>query len=137
MGSIRPHLGFFNSVCTALPESNERQPFHFFRIFSKYFTASHAYVNWKKTFSFTTHLHGEERAFIDPRYYDRVMPMNVPVEALVKAVIVGDFERAQQLGLLEVAPEDFALPTFVCPSKIEMVEIMENGLHRFALETLI
>jgi len=34
----------------------------------------------------------------------------------------------EQLGILEVAPEDFALCTYICPSKIEFGEIIEHGL---------
>ena len=64
------------------------------------------------------------------------MPFNIPTSLLIKAVLAEDFERAVELGLLEVAPEDFALPTFVCPSKIEMVEIMGKALRRFASQLL-
>jgi Na+-transporting NADH:ubiquinone oxidoreductase subunit A len=140
MGEISPFLGFFHSTCTALMESNKRQPLHFLRAGWDKYTASRAYLSaffpFKKQIAFNTLLHGEERAFVDPNVYDRVMPLKIPTALLVKAVIAGDFERAEEFGLLEVAPEDFALPTFVCPSKIEMVEIIENGLQRFSAESL-
>ncbi len=136
MGKIQPFLGFFDSVCSSIIESEERQPLHFFRFFTKYFTFSKTYFSRQKIFGFTTHLHGEERPFIDSLAYDRVMPLKIPTVPLVKAIIAENFERAEALGLLEVAPEDFALSTFVCPSKVEMVEIVENGLHRFATDVL-
>lgn len=60
--------------------------------------------------------------------------MRIPTMQLVKAVLAEDFELAERLGLLEVDSEDFALPTFVCPSKVEMVEIMKQGIHRYAKE---
>ena len=46
---------------------------------------------------------------------------------LIKAVLAEDFETAEFLGLLEVDSEDFALPTFVCPSKMEMSDIIKKG----------
>ena len=62
------------------------------------------------------------------------MPMRIPAIALVKAIASEDFELAEQLGLLEVAPEDFALPTFIDPSKNEMVDIVRTGMRRYAAE---
>jgi Na+-transporting NADH:ubiquinone oxidoreductase subunit A len=53
---------------------------------------------------------------------------------LVKSVMAEDFELAETLGLLEVDGEDFALPTFVCPSKMEMTEIMKAGIKQHAKE---
>ncbi|OGN64186.1 MAG: NADH:ubiquinone reductase (Na(+)-transporting) subunit A [Chlamydiae bacterium RIFCSPHIGHO2_12_FULL_49_9] len=136
MGEAKDFLGFSHSICCAIEKSSKREVLHFLRIGEDRYTASRTYFSFRKFFSFNTLLHGEERAFIDPNVYDRVMPIQVPTALLVKAVIAEDFERAEALGLLEVAPEDFALPTFVCPSKIEMVEIIENGLKRHAADSL-
>jgi len=47
-----------------------------------------------------------------------------------------DFDLAEELGFLEVAPEDFALATFVCPSKMEMIGIIEKGLKEYAVDVL-
>ena len=55
---------------------------------------------------------------------------------LVKAVMAEDYELAESLGLLEVVGEDFALPSFVDPSKIEMGEIIDKGLKRYAADVL-
>jgi Na+-transporting NADH:ubiquinone oxidoreductase subunit A len=59
------------------------------------------------------------------------MPMNIPTMFLLKAAISKDFEQAEQLGLLEVIGEDFALPAFVCPSKIEMPAIIDQTLKEY------
>lgn len=134
-------LGFHHTSFVALPENTSRELFHFFRPgFGKY-TATRAYFsgligNSGKKYEFTTNQHGEHRAFIDGMIYDEVMPMNVPTMHLVKAVVSEDFDSAQELGLLEVAPEDFALATFICPCKIEMVDIMKKGLKDYAAEML-
>ena len=49
-------------------------------------------------------------------------------------MLAEDYDLAELLGLLEVDSEDFALPTFVCPSKMEMTEIIKNGIKRYASE---
>ena len=78
--------------------------------------------------------HGERRAFVIGSPYEKVVPLSINPMLLVKSVLAEDYEEAERLGLLEVAPEDFALPTFVCPSKIEMMEIVRKGLKRHAAE---
>lgn len=137
--SLIESLSLEHSCVSVLKENESREFLHFFRPgFNKY-TASGAYLSGHlsgKLFSFTTSQHGEERAFIDAEVYDRVMPMRIPTLNLVKSVLCEDFERAQELGLLEVDAEDFALATFVCPSKIEMVQIMKEGLSKYAMELL-
>lgn len=133
------HLGFYDTILSAIPENLEKQEFlHFFRLGLHKYTASRTYFSRlkKKLYDFTTNQHGEERPFITGSPYDKVMPLPVNTMMLVKAVMAEDFELAETLGLLEVAPEDFALPTFVDPSKIEMVEVIRNGLNQYSKEVL-
>jgi Na+-transporting NADH:ubiquinone oxidoreductase subunit A len=134
-------LGFSDYVFCVIPENQEREFLHFFRLGTDKYTFSRAYLsghfnNADKDYAFTTNQHGEHRAFIDGTLYDKVMPLNIPTMHLVKAVMAEDFELAEKLGLLEVVSEDFALPTFVCPSKMEMTEIMKQGLERYSKEVL-
>lgn len=81
-------------------------------------------------------MHGEERAFVDGAIYDRVMPLPIETMLLVKMLLTEEYEKGEALGLLGVHPEDFALPTYVCPSKIEMTEIVKEGLKAYALQYL-
>lgn len=127
-------MGFFHRVFCVVPElSKKRELFHFMRLGRRHFSTTRAYFpKWrKKEYPFTTHQHGEERAFVDATLYDKVMPMRIPVMHLIKAFLAEDYEKAEELGLLEVVPEDFALPAFVCPSKIEMMQIVEEGLKAY------
>lgn len=134
-------LGYYDNVFCALPENVEREFMHFFRLGLDKYTFSKAYLSGhfdtaNKEYDFTTNQHGEHRAFIDSSLYDKVMPLDVPTMLLVKAVMAEDFELASTLGLLEVDSEDFALPAFVCPSKIEMPDIIKRGLEQYAKEVL-
>lgn len=134
-------IGFYHTVFCAIPENVHREILHFFRLglhkfsFSKAYFSGHA-DNSERVYDFTTNQHGEHRAFIDPTLYDKVMALNIPTMQVVKAVMAEDYDLAEELGLLSVAPEDFALPTFVCPSKMEMTEIIKNGLAEHASEVL-
>ena len=66
--------------------------------------------------------------------YDRVLPMDILPEYLIKAIIAGDIDRMEQLGIYEVAPEDFAICEFVCSSKMELQRIVREGLDMLRRE---
>jgi len=135
-------LGFSAHAFCAIPENNSREFAHFFRLGVNKYSCSRAYLSGHRNHSnqqydFTTNQHGEHRPFIDSSLYDKVMPLDVPTMLLVKAVMAEDFDLAISLGLLEVDSEDFALPTFVCPSKMEMCEIIKEGLKTLAKEVTL
>lgn len=135
------YLGYDDTVFCVVPENTKREFLHFFRLGSDKYSFSRAYLtghldNSHREYEFTTSLHGEHRPFIDGTLYDKVMPLDISTIHLVKAVMAEDYELADQLGLLEVDSEDFALPSFVCPSKMEMVEIIKQGLRKYADDVL-
>lgn len=125
-------LGWGHTVAFSLPTAPKRRFLHFFRLSSP-FTATRTYRSQP---TFSTLAHGEERAFIDPNIYDKVMPLRVPTVPFLKALMTAQYETAEQLGLLEVAPEDFALPAYICPSKVDMIPLVENALLAHARELL-
>jgi Na+-transporting NADH:ubiquinone oxidoreductase subunit A len=138
---IDDFLGFYDYVFAVIPENTKREFLHFFGIGSDKYTFSRAYAtghfdNRDREYDFTTNQHGEHRSFIDSTLYDKVMPLEVPTMLLVKAVLAEDYDLADSYGLLEVDSEDFALPTFVCPSKMEMTEIIKKGLKQYSKEIL-
>jgi Na+-transporting NADH:ubiquinone oxidoreductase subunit A len=138
---IQDYLGPDDYVFCAIPEDVEREFLHFFRLGLNKYSHTRAYLsghlnNKNREYDFTTSQHGEKRAFIDPAPYDSVMPLSIPTMELVKAVMSENYELADDLGFLEVHPEDFALPTFVCISKIDMVNIIRDGLKAHAIEML-
>ncbi len=126
-------LGFAHYAFSAIPEYEDRK-FLYFMLpgfnrysFSRAYPSGH-FSNANSTYDFTTSLHGEPRPFVDATLYDKVMPMRIPTMHLTKAILAEDYPLAETYGLLEVDSEDFALATFVCPSKMEMTEIIKNGL---------
>jgi Na+-transporting NADH:ubiquinone oxidoreductase subunit A len=139
--TIDGFLGFYHSQLTLLPEGDEPK---FFITegwaspgFDK-FSASRSFPAWlmpNKKFDMDTNQNGEERAFVMSGQYERVFPFDIYPVHLIKAILVNDIDAMEQLGLYEVAPEDFALCEFVCTSKINSQNIVRTGLDILKKET--
>ena len=87
-----------------------------------------------KPFEFDARIKGGHRAMILSEEYDKVFPFDIYPEYLIKAIMAGDIDRMEKLGIYEVAPEDFALPEFVDTSKIELQKIVRDGLDNLRKE---
>lgn len=124
------HVGFFDNQICALSQQNTRRIIPFMRLFSPNFSFFRIYAEKKKVV-FSTKQCGEKRAIVDGSLYQKVMPMNIPVEALIKALMAKDFDMALDYGLLKVVPEDFALCEFICPSKMPLTKIVEEGTAQY------
>lgn len=82
----------------------------------------------RKNFAPDARLQGGRRAMIMSGVYDKVMPMDILPEYLIKAILARDIDKMEALGIYEVAPEDFALCEYVDPSKLELQKIVREGL---------
>ena len=82
----------------------------------------------KRLFKPDARLMGGRRAMIMSGQYDKVFPMDILPEYLIKAIIARDVDRMEQLGIYEVAPEDFALAEYADTSKLELQHIVRQGL---------
>lgn len=81
-------------------------------------------------YSFDSRLRGGRRAMILSGEMDKVFPMDIYPEFLLKAIMSGDIEKMEQLGIYEIAPEDFALAEFVDTSKQPLQKIVREGLEK-------
>jgi Na+-transporting NADH:ubiquinone oxidoreductase subunit A len=54
--------------------------------------------------------------------------MDVYPVHLLKAALIDDIDKMEQLGIYEVIEEDMALCEFVCTSKIDVQDILRKGL---------
>jgi len=82
----------------------------------------------KPTFHWDARLLGGRRAIIVSGEYDKVFPMDIYPEYLIKAMIASDINKMEELGIYEVAPEDFALCEYVCTSKMPLQAIVRQSL---------
>ncbi len=81
-----------------------------------------------KKFAFNTNTNGSPRAIVPIGAYEKLMPLDILPTQLLRALVVGDMEVAQDLGVLELDEEDLALCTFVCPSKYEFGPMLRENL---------
>ncbi|MBO5817344.1 MAG: Na(+)-translocating NADH-quinone reductase subunit A [Paludibacteraceae bacterium] len=94
-------------------------------------------VEWlfgKKKYNWDARLKGGRRAIIVSGEYDKVFPMDIYPEYLIKAMIAGNLDSMEQLGAYEVAPEDFALCEYVCTSKMPLQAIVRAALDNLKKE---
>lgn len=134
------HLGLFTNIISIIPKNKKREFLHFLKLGTKKFTATKTYLSGflrfiKKNFDFTTNQHGELRAFIDPSVYNPIMPMNIPIVNLAKAILAENFDLAKKLGFLEISKEMCVLATFICPSKNNILEIIQQGQEKYVQES--
>ena len=136
--SANGFLGAFNSQVTVIPEGNDvHEMLGWIMPRFNQFSVSHSYFSWlmgKKEYTLDARVKGGERHMIMANEYDKVLPMDIMPEYLIKAIIAGDIDRMEQLGIYEVAPEDFALCEFVCSSKMELQRIVREGLDMLRRE---
>ena len=88
----------------------------------------------RKEYVLDTNLHGGERAFVMTGQYEKVVPMDIYPMQLFKAILAEDIDMMENLGIYEVAEEDFALCEYICPSKTEIQAIIRKGLDLMASE---
>ncbi|MDE7419039.1 MAG: NADH:ubiquinone reductase (Na(+)-transporting) subunit A [Muribaculaceae bacterium] len=84
----------------------------------------------EKPFNFDARIKGGHRAMILSGELDKVFPFDIYPEYLIKAMIAGDYDKMEKLGIYEIAPEDFALPEFVDTSKQELQKLTRESLER-------
>ena len=87
-----------------------------------------------KPLAMTTNTNGSERAMVPVGQYETIMPLDILPTQLLRSLIVGDTESAQQLGCLELEEEDLALCTYVCAGKYEYGPILRDNLTRIEKE---
>ena len=130
-------LGRYHLQVSVLQEGRERFMFEFFRPGVDKYSVMNAFISAlspSKLFSFTTTSNGSPRGMVPIGSYEKVMPLDILPTQLLRALIVGDTESAQELGCLALDEEDVALCTYVCPGKYEYGPILRDNLDRIEKE---
>jgi len=126
-------LGAHTSEVTVIPEGDDNdEMFGWILPRTHEFSASRSYLSWlmgkHREYDLDARIKGGERHLIMSGEYDKVFPMDIYAEYLVKSLIAGDIDKQEQLGIYEVSPEDFALAEFVDSSKLPLQKIVRDGL---------
>ena len=124
---------------TVIPENNKPDEFMGWASLNpKRYSIYRTFTTWlgglKKPVSMDSRIKGGERAIVRTGEYDAMLPMDIYGEFLIKAIISGDIDKMEQLGIYEIAPEDFALAEFADTSKLELQHIVRMGLDKLRAE---
>lgn len=115
-------LGRYHQQVTVIPEGGKRKFFGWLSPGSDLYSVKNIVISRlfrARKFDFNTDLNGGVRAIVPIGSYEKVMPLDILPTFLLRALAVDDIDESEKLGCLELAEEDLALCTYVCPSKIE------------------
>lgn len=130
-------LGRYHLHVSVLPEGHERAFLGWLSPGADRFSVMRIYLSQfmsGKRFAMNTNTNGSPRAMVPIGAYERIMPLDILPTQLLRSLIVGDLEVAEQLGALELDEEDLALCTYVCPGKYEYGDILRDNLTRIEKE---
>ncbi|MCK5067585.1 MAG: Na(+)-translocating NADH-quinone reductase subunit A [Bacteroidales bacterium] len=127
------YVGFLDSQLTVIREGNYYELFGWMLPGFKKMSVSRSFAStWlapNRKFDMDTNYHGGERAFVMTGEYEKVLPMDIYPMQLLKAILVNDIDKMEQLGIYEIDEEDLALCEFVCTSKTPVTKIVRDGLR--------
>jgi Na+-transporting NADH:ubiquinone oxidoreductase subunit A len=136
MGEAAGYLGRYHLQLSALPEGRSREMFGWIGPgadkFSLWGVVLGAFHRRKRTL--TTATNGGVRAMVPIGAYERVMPLDLMPTFLLRALVSGQDDWAEEMGALELDEEDLALCTFVCPGKTEYGPLLRAALTRIHKE---
>ena len=126
-------LSFYDNHVTVIPEGDYYEFLGWAKPGLGKWSYSKTYLSGlfksKKKYRLDTNMHGGKRAFVVTGLYEQVFPFDIYPMYLMKAILVEDIDLMENLGIYEIDAEDFALCEVIDPSKIDMQEIVRNGLE--------
>jgi Na+-transporting NADH:ubiquinone oxidoreductase subunit A len=125
-------LGRYHQQVVALHEGRERELLGWQMPGLNKFSVKRAFASALrpgKKYPFTTTTGGSPRALVPIGSYEQVMPLDIEATFLLRSLLIGDSEAAQQLGALELDEDDVGLLTFVCPTKADYAILLRQCLN--------
>ena len=135
--SIDHSIGYYDEVLSIIKTDNKREFLGWLMPGFRKYSLTNAFMsklNTNKNSILTTKLNGSVRTIISMGNWDKVLPMNIMSEFLIKNILAKDIDMMEKLGIYECSPEDFALCSFACQSKVEVSKIIQEGLDLMELE---
>lgn len=132
-------LGTYDNQITVIPEGDH----HKFLLTKGWlspglsrFSMSRAYPSWlmKKSYDLDTNLNGEVRSFVVTGQLEKVFPFDIYPMQLIKSIMINDIDNMEKMGIYEVDAEDFALCEVACTSKIDIQQVVREGMEKLRAE---
>jgi len=137
MGEAEGYLGRYHVQVSALAEGRDRELLGWLAPGRDKFSITNAFASAfgrRRRFALTTATHGSLRPMVPIGSYEEVMPIDIEPTFLLRALLTGDVERAEELGCLELDEEDLALCTFVSSTKYDYGPMLRDVLDRLQKE---
>lgn len=134
---VHDYLGRFHLQVSVIPEGRDKEFLGWIMPGAKKFSVTRSFLGHivgAGRFIFNTAKNGSDRAMVPIGNYEKIMPLDILPTLLLRDLVVGDTDSAQQLGCLELDEEDLALCTFVCPGKTEYGALLRQCLTKIELE---
>lgn len=125
------HLGHFDDHFTVIEEGDQPEFLGWLLPSYPRPTLSRTFLSYffpQREYAVNSNPHGELRAFVMTGEYERLVPMDLYPQHLLKAILARDFDQMEGLGIYEVVEEDLALCEFACTSKQPVQAILREGL---------
>lgn len=128
------YLGQYDLQLTVLEEGYKQDFLGWVLPQPKKFSLSRLSIFGKKNLALNTSTNGSERSMVPIGMYERVMPLDIYPTLLLRDLISGDTDSAQDLGVLELCEEDIALCSFVCQGKYDYAVYLRQALTKIQRE---
>ena len=130
-GEIEGYLGRYHQQISVLREARAREFLGWLGPGIDKFSVIPTFVSqWLpgRPISFTTTSNGSQRAIVPIGMFEKVLPFDILPTPLLRSLLMGDVERAEELGCLELDEEDVAVCTFVCSGKNDYGPLLRSVL---------
>jgi len=130
------YLGRYHVQVSAIPVGGARRLLGWLPLRSNAFsfTGMFAPRQQRRLEDLTTGSHGHPSALIPVEAFEKIVPLDVAVVPLLRALLIKDTDQAQALGCLELDAEDLALCSFVCPGKNDYGSVLSVNLDHIERE---
>jgi Na+-transporting NADH:ubiquinone oxidoreductase subunit A len=131
------YLGRYHCQISAIPDGGQSRLFGWFDPFCMSYSFAGLFRRrqaHKKLLPFSSSRMGRPTAMVPVDAFEHIIPMDILPVPLFRSLLIGDTDQAQALGCLELAAEDLALASFVCPGKIDYGTALRINLDRIERE---
>ncbi len=136
-GDVHGFLGRYHHQISVLLEGRQRELIGWLLPGPTKYSTINAYIGRLipgQRFRMTTNTNGSHRAMVPTGMHEDVMPMDILPTFLLRALLMQDVEKAEELGVLELDEEDLALCTFVDVGKNDYGPLLRQMLTRIQKE---
>ncbi|MDZ4185559.1 MAG: Na(+)-translocating NADH-quinone reductase subunit A [Desulfuromonadales bacterium] len=131
------YLGRYHQQISVIPEEREKKLLDWLLPGFNRFSVKPLFASAllpRRDLPLGTDSHGSHRAMVPIGAFEKVMPLDLQITWLLRSLLAGDTEMAQQLGALELDAEDLALCSYVCSGKNDYGEHLRRILNKIEEE---